>query len=107
MSDLTSGHQKLQKPIATIELSTFDLCRIQCSIKIEAFAVLRPNLWPKTQKVPILTEVKIEKHQESQKNIVAIEFVTLNLFRVQNVIKIEALSFLVYNFGLKTDRCQH
>ena len=83
MSDLTSGCQKLQKPIATIELSAFDLCRIQSSIKIEAFTVLRPNLWPKTQKVPILTEVKIDKHQESQKNIVAIEFVTLNLFRVK------------------------
>ena len=55
----------------------------------------------------MLTEVKIDKHQESQKNIVTIEFATLDLFRVQNFIKIEALSFLVHNCGLKTDRCQH
>ena len=31
--------------------SVFDLCRIQSFIKIEAFAVLRPKLWPKRWQV--------------------------------------------------------
>ena len=44
MSNLTGGCPKLQKAIVTIELSAFNLCRIQSFIKIEAFAVLHLNL---------------------------------------------------------------
>ena len=53
MSNLTGGCQKLQKAIVTIELSAFDLCRIQSFIKIEAFAVLRPNLCHKKLLSPL------------------------------------------------------
>ena len=41
-----------------------------------------------------MTEVKIDKHQESQKIIATIEFTSLNLCRVRNFIKIEAFAVL-------------
>ena len=91
---MTDGRQKLQKTIVTIELSVFDLCRVQSFIKIEAFAVLHPNLWPKIWQVPILRSFKFDSRQESQKTIVTIEFATLDLFRAQNFNKIEAFAVL-------------
>ena len=57
VSNLTGARQKLQKIIVTIELSAIDLCIIQNFIKIEAFIVLRPKLWPKRWQVPALTGV--------------------------------------------------
>ena len=50
--------QESQKTIVTIEFVTLDLFRVQNFIKIEAFAVLRPKLWPKRWQVPTLTGVK-------------------------------------------------
>ena len=105
VSNLTGGRQKLQKTIVTIELNALDLCRIQSFIKIEAFANLRPNLWPKTWQVPILTEVKIDKHHESQKTSAW----TQHLWFVQSLKfhQIEVLATLVQKYGLKDDRCQY
>ena len=42
----------------------------------------------------ILTSAKSDRHRESQKTIVTIEFTTLILCRVQNFIKIEAFAVL-------------
>ena len=44
--------------------------------------------------MPILTGVKFDRHWESQKTIVTIEFTTLTLCWVQNFIKIEAFAIL-------------
>ena len=44
--------------------------------------------------MPILGSVKFGSRQESQKTIAIIEFATLDLFTVQNFIKIEALVIL-------------
>ena len=62
---------KIQKTIATIEFTALDLCRVRDSIKIEAFVVLRPKLWPEWWQVPILV---------SQKTIVINELSTFKLF---------------------------
>ena len=51
-------HQKLQKNVVTIEFTALDLCRVWNFIKIEAFAVLRPKLWPERRQVPTLVGVK-------------------------------------------------
>ena len=48
---------ELQKTIVTIEFTTLTLCRVRNFIKIEAFSVLRPKLWPDRWQVPTLTGV--------------------------------------------------
>ena len=78
VKNLTGGRQKLQKTIVTIELSAFDLCRIQSFIKIEAFAVLRPKLWPKRSQLPTLTCAK------NHRKLVVNEFNIFKLFTMQN-----------------------
>ena len=101
MSNLTDERQKLKKLLSPLN-SAPSICaeyKILSKVKLlqlllKAFVVLRPNLWPKTWQVPILTEVKIDKHQESQKIIATIEFTSLNLCRVRNFIKIEAFAVL-------------
>ena len=60
-------HQKLQKTIVTIEFTALDLRRVRNFIKIEAFAVLRPKLWPKRQ-VQTLTGVKNHRKLLSSMN---------------------------------------
>ena len=60
---------KTTNTIVTIELSAFDLCRIQSFIKIEAFAVLCPKLWPKWWQVPTLTGVKNHRKLLSSMNL--------------------------------------
>ena len=100
-------HWESQKTIVTIEFATLTLCRVQNFIKIKAFTILRPKLWPNRWQVPTLTGVNIDRHQKLQKTIVNIEFTALDLCRVQNFIKIEHLPFFVQNYGLKDDRCQH
>ena len=85
---------KIQKTIVTIEFPTLDLCRVRNFITIEAFAVLRPKLWPKRWQVPTLTGVNIDRRQKLHKPIIAIKFTALDLCRVQNFIKIEAFAVL-------------
>ena len=98
---------KTTRTVVTIELSAFDLCSTQSFITIEAFAVLRPKLWPKRWQVPTLTGVNIDRRQKLQKTIATIEFIALDLCRVRNFIKIEAFVVFRQNYGLKDDRCQH
>ena len=38
--------QKLGKTIVAIEFTALDLCSVRNFIKIEAFTVLHPKLWP-------------------------------------------------------------
>ena len=57
-----------QKTIATIEFTTLILCRVRNFIKIEAFAVLRPKLWPKRWQVQTLTRVKNHRKLLSSMN---------------------------------------
>ena len=83
-----------QKTIVPIECTTLTLCWVWNFIKIQAFAVLRPKLWPNRWQVPTLTGVNINRRQKLQKNIVTIEFTTLDLWRVRNFIKIEAFVIL-------------
>ena len=85
---------KTTKTVVTIELSAFDLCSIQSFIKIQAFAVFHPKLWPKRWQVPTLTGVNIDRRQKLQKTIATIEFIALDLCRVRNFIKIEAFVVL-------------
>ena len=54
--------QKLQKTIVTIEFTGLDLCRVRNFIKIEAFVVLRPKLWPERWQVPTLAGVRITEN---------------------------------------------
>ena len=51
-------HQRLQKTIVAIEFTVLDLCRVQNFIKIEAFAVPRPEILPEWWQVPTLAGVK-------------------------------------------------
>ena len=81
MSNLTSGHQKLQQTFVTIELSVYDLCRIESFIKIEAFAVLRPKLWPKRWQVPTLRSVKNHRRLLSSMNLAPSNFKIYAKFR--------------------------
>ena len=99
--------QKLQKPIVTIEFTALDLCRVQNFIKIEAFAVLRPKLWPKRWQVPTLTGVNIDRRQKLQKTIATIEFTPLDYAEYEISSKLKHLPFFVQNYDLKDDRCQH
>ena len=50
------------------------------------------KIWSKRWPVPILKSVKFDSHQESQKTNVTIEFATIDLFRAQNFIKIQAFA---------------
>ena len=54
LSNLT-GIKNRKKTIATIEFTTLNFCKVRNVIKIEAFAVLGPKLWPKNWQVSILT----------------------------------------------------
>ena len=56
-------HQRLQKTIVAIEFTVLDLCRVQNFIKIEAFAVPRPELWPEWWQVPTLAGTENYCHQ--------------------------------------------
>ena len=47
-----------QKTTVTIEFTSLTFCRVRNFIEIEAFAVLRPKLWPKRRQVQTLTGVK-------------------------------------------------
>ena len=51
-----------QKTIVTIEFTALTLCWVRNFIRIEAFAVLRPKLWPDRWQVPTLTGVIITKN---------------------------------------------
>ena len=64
----SDSHRESQKTIVTIEFTTLILCRVQNFIKIEAFAVLRPKLWPNRRQVHTLTSVIIDRRQKLQKN---------------------------------------
>ena len=59
---------KLQKTIATNELTALDLWRVQNFIKIEAFVVLRPKLWREKWQVPILAGIKNHRKLLSSMN---------------------------------------
>ena len=59
---------KLQKTIATNELTALDLWRVQNFIKIEAFLVLRPKLWREKWQVPILAGIKNHRKLLSSMN---------------------------------------
>ena len=84
----------MKKTIVPIEFTTLTLCWVWNFIKIQAFAVLRPKLWPNRWQVPTLTGVNIDRYQKLQKTIVTIEFTALDLCRVRNFIKIEAFAVL-------------
>ena len=73
---------ELQKTIVTIEFTTLTLCRVRNFIKIEAFSVLRPKLWPDRWQVPTLTGVNIDRRHKLQKAIATIELTALDLWRV-------------------------
>ena len=89
-----TGVKNHKKTIVTIEFTTLNLCRVQSFIKIGAFAVLRPKLWPNRWQVPTITGANIDSRQKLQKNIVTIEFTTLTLCRERSFIKIEAFAVL-------------
>ena len=57
--------------------------------------------------MPILRSVKFDSRQESQKTIVTIDFAPSICLDCKISSKLKHLVFLVYNFGLGTDRCQH
>ena len=78
-----------QKIIVTIKFTTLTLCGVRNFIKIEAFAVLHPKLWPDRWQLPTLTGVTNYK-----KTIPTSELTALDLWRVQNFIKIEAFVVL-------------
>ena len=60
--------KKLQKTIVTIEFTALDSCRVRNFIKIEAFAVLLPKLWPERWQVPTLAGVKNHRKLLSSMN---------------------------------------
>ena len=60
--------------------------------------------------MPILTGVKFDRRQESQKTIVTTEFTTLTLCEVWNFIKTDTFTFLcpkIQKHGLTDDSCLH
>ena len=65
------------------------------------------KIWPKRWQVPILRSVKFDSRQESQKTIVTIDFAPSICLDCKISSKLKHLVFLVYNFGLGTDRSQH
>ena len=102
-----TGVKNRKKTIATIEFITLNFCKVRNVIKIEAFAVLVPKLWPKNWQVPTLTGINIDMRQKLQNDFVTIEFRASDLYRVSNFIKTEALATFVQNYGLKDARCQY
>ena len=66
------------------------------------------KIWPKRWQVPILRHVKFDIRQESQKAIVSpLNSAPLICLKYKISSKLKHLPFLVHNFGLKTERCQH
>ena len=87
-----------QKTIVTIEFTALTLCWVRNFIKIEAFAVLRPKLWPDRWQVPTLTGVinykKLLPPMNSPPSI-------CEEYKISS--KLKHLLFFVQNYGLKDD----
>ena len=57
-----------QKTIVTIEFTTPALSGVRNFIKIEAFSVFHPKLWPNRWQVPTITGANMDRHQKVTKN---------------------------------------